>query len=99
MDIHSKCGLELDDNNRNFITDTISYSFVHLKDNSLDEECKKELKTELLIAKDCKNYVPLASINKDYIISNQNNQTKLKIPLIDVYNLASTLTSDSRTLY
>ena len=62
MDIFSDCGLE-DGELGMIVRDIISFNFMHIKPNYLEEECKDNLKSELLIQKQGEDYKPLANID------------------------------------
>ena len=62
MDIYSECGINTDSTNGAVsITDTITYGWEHVKDIELPEECKEQIKTKLMFAKDCNKYVSFSS--------------------------------------
>ena len=40
MDINSNCALTQDEDNRNYVTDTISFAYLHIEKVKLTDECK-----------------------------------------------------------
>ncbi|EGR34488.1 hypothetical protein IMG5_009740, partial [Ichthyophthirius multifiliis] len=98
MVVHSNCGIEINQQQQNILVDNISFDWRRIKTATLDDKCKNELRTRILLAKDCTNYELL---NSNYFTYINQTQISLRIPLIDVYQLTqnTSLTADARTIY
>ncbi|EGR28004.1 hypothetical protein IMG5_185060 [Ichthyophthirius multifiliis] len=95
MVVVSNCSLQKDEQNNTFVVDAIHYDFRRLSV-ELSADCQKELKTQVFIATDCLNYKPL---DLKYLSIINSTQTKIKIPLIDLYDLNAEYKIDTRTIY
>lgn len=95
MVVHSNCSFFKDpSSNISYVKDRLTYDWARVATVALEDRCKNAMGVSLLISKSCldSDYLPFSAsyytTTTDGTADN-NKQTNITIPLIDVYDLTA----------